>query len=119
MKKVVSVEPLTSMNHSALVEGYKPNNGLDSMSFPNTCEIDHPSWDSSFKENLFSTPSGTGARAEVAARKTITKTCEFCGSRESDSLKLCSACQTTYYCSHECQTRDWIKGHAMTCKPVQ
>mmetsp|Transcript_14081 Transcript_14081/g.25471 ORF Transcript_14081/g.25471 Transcript_14081/m.25471 type:complete len:296 (+) Transcript_14081:94-981(+) len=33
-------------------------------------------------------------------------------------LKLCSQCQVTYYCSPECQSKDWINGHAKTCQPA-
>mmetsp|Transcript_27544 Transcript_27544/g.57492 ORF Transcript_27544/g.57492 Transcript_27544/m.57492 type:complete len:856 (-) Transcript_27544:416-2983(-) len=33
-------------------------------------------------------------------------------------LQLCSQCQVTYYCGPECQTKDWINGHAKTCQPA-
>ena len=45
--------------------------------------------------------------------------CEFCGSSEDeieDKLKRCNNCKEVYYCSRECQKKDWKKGHRDTCE---
>lgn len=38
--------------------------------------------------------------------------CATCG--KTESLKACSACNSTRYCSKECQKKDW-KEHKITC----
>ncbi|KAL3767068.1 hypothetical protein ACHAW5_005628 [Stephanodiscus triporus] len=50
-----------------------------------------------------------------------TPSCAWCGLGGSDAkavekLKLCSSCQSTYYCSTECQSNDWVNGHATKCQ---
>jgi hypothetical protein len=40
--------------------------------------------------------------------------CAFCGKIEK-SLKRCSRCKMSYYCSVECQKRDWSR-HKLTCQ---
>lgn len=58
----------------------------------------------------FSTPSS------------VTMVCAWCrkgGKRDLEfakKLKLCSGCHNTYYCSRDCQTQDWVSGHAQTCQ---
>lgn len=32
------------------------------------------------------------------------------------NLMICSQCQSTYYCSSECQSEDWSNGHFKTCQ---
>lgn len=50
--------------------------------------------------------------------------CNNCGKGgETDpvaakALKLCSQCQSVYYCSVDCQRDAWILGHHGVCKPV-
>lgn len=44
-------------------------------------------------------------------------TCEGCGKAEEDAekaMKNCAKCQTTHYCSRECQKQDW-KQHKKVC----
>ena len=36
----------------------------------------------------------------------------------AEALKLCSQCQSVYYCSVDCQKDAWILGHHGVCKPV-
>ena len=46
--------------------------------------------------------------------------CNYCSKTRSTSgvaLSRCGKCQTTLYCSRECQTADW-KGHKRVCAPV-
>jgi hypothetical protein len=52
-----------------------------------------------------------------------TPSCAYCGLRGGDGkdakkLKLCSACQSTYYCSSKCQMKDWTGGHSVTCQVI-
>jgi len=43
--------------------------------------------------------------------------CMFCNTTKSKhSMKLCSQCRTTFYCSKECQRNDW-KTHKPHCQP--
>ena len=42
------------------------------------------------------------------------KKCSFCNSHSSQ-LKVCSRCKFVFYCSRECQTKDW-KFHKNNCK---
>ena len=45
--------------------------------------------------------------------------CEFCGSSEDEleaKLKRCNNCKEVYYCSRECQKKDWKRGHRDTCE---
>jgi len=46
------------------------------------------------------------------------KSCRNCGV-VSDSLKRCGHCQLVFYCSQECQIRDWNQRHRSACKEVQ
>jgi len=50
-------------------------------------------------------------------KKNINKeVCENCGSDgNTNPLKTCSRCKLVYYCSKECQTIHWKKGHRKTC----
>ncbi|KAF0981602.1 hypothetical protein FDP41_012259 [Naegleria fowleri] len=41
--------------------------------------------------------------------------CNYCG--KSDALKRCSACRSVFYCSIDCQKKDW-PNHKTTCSPV-
>jgi hypothetical protein len=49
--------------------------------------------------------------------KTNVYSCAVCNKPDSDQLKLkrCSRCHKVYYCSRECQVKDW-KQHAASCK---
>lgn len=41
----------------------------------------------------------------------------LCNVCQSETSKICHACQTTFYCSKQCQTQDWKKGgHKQTCE---
>jgi hypothetical protein len=49
--------------------------------------------------------------------------CGWCGLSGGDDpkkvlevLKICSACQGAYYCGTDCQSKDWINGHAEFCR---
>ena len=82
-------------------------------------------WESNFgSSNQF---AGEGVRcvsSPVSVTTSLeTRSCAWCGLGGNDAenvmkLKLCSACQSTYYCSSECQSKDWTNGHATTCQPV-
>lgn len=45
-----------------------------------------------------------------------TPSCATCSktSSETENLKRCAKCQTTWYCSRECQKKDW-KAHKKVC----
>ncbi|KAJ3076110.1 hypothetical protein HDU98_005529 [Podochytrium sp. JEL0797] len=45
--------------------------------------------------------------------------CKACGERSRGrSTKKCAGCRSLYYCSKECQERDWEKGHKTCCRPL-
>ena len=41
--------------------------------------------------------------------------CGGCGKR-GEGFKKCTKCKVTYYCSRECQVKDWKSGHKQLCK---
>ena len=43
--------------------------------------------------------------------------CNYCGDNLK-SLQKCSACNVTFYCSKECQKKDWTDGHKEECKEL-
>ncbi|KAJ3076952.1 hypothetical protein HDU98_010228 [Podochytrium sp. JEL0797] len=46
--------------------------------------------------------------------------CECCRDASTNSLtKKCAGCKSVYYCSHECQSRDWKQGHKLICRPPE
>ncbi|KAJ7144491.1 hypothetical protein C8R44DRAFT_725420 [Mycena epipterygia] len=57
------------------------------------------------------------------AKESCRKACDNmeCGAiRKKTEFRCCSACQSTYYCSEECQRRDWAEGdHREECKRIQ
>jgi len=104
--------------------------GVDSMGFPvfPTKQSDGDKkgddlWDSSFtcKENPFASSSKGSPDSGKKEKETETRICAWCRKGGTDEetvkkLKLCSRCQATYYCSPECQSKDWINGHSKTCR---
>jgi hypothetical protein len=102
---------------------------IDSMGFPVKLSSDHLSsalsWESDFSSsNPFAAKGARCVSSPVSVTSTLeTPSCAWCGLRGSNAnnvkkLKLCSACQSTYYCSSECQSMDWSNGHSETCQPV-
>jgi len=45
----------------------------------------------------------------------LNKYCEFCRTKLSEHLLLCSQCRKAHYCSKECQRNDW-KNHKQCCE---
>jgi len=65
----------------------------------------------------------TGVPAPLQSLKGGMKICRFCSKNEhtlefQQSLRKCSRCKCTYYCSKECQKADW-KSHKLTCQPAK
>ena len=56
--------------------------------------------------------------AEFEAHGTPAKACKCCGAT-GVPLKKCAGCETVYYCSPECQKKDWKEGgenmHKIQC----
>ena len=104
---------------------------VDAMGFP--LSTTSKSWESDFfsgSNNPFiasSTPSCDDIRSIASPTTVIAATldtplrnCAWCGvggtnTKAAQKLKLCSACQSTYYCSADCQSKDWTNGHSVTC----
>lgn len=101
---------------------------VDSLGFP----LSSKSWESDFfaGSNPFittSTPSNNDIRSiaspttvAAATLDTPLRSCAWCGgggtnTKAAQKLKLCSACQSTYYCSADCQSKDWTNGHSVSC----
>lgn len=67
-----------------------------------------------------SSASSSGASSSSASSgvqdDTAKITCTQCGAE--DNLKKCSQCQTTQYCSKECQNADWPK-HKRVCNKLK
>lgn len=60
------------------------------------------------------------ATKKKVADEDSTKSCANCGIEES-TVRLCSRCKLSFYCSVECQTADWRRkgGHKKYCIPVE
>ena len=56
-----------------------------------------------------------------AAEPAKIKSCNCCGIAPGNHvrLKLCSRCQSVYYCGAACQAQDWYGGHKNTCQPKE
>jgi hypothetical protein len=103
---------------------------IHSMGFPlaSSCEklSGAMSWESDFSStNLFAGENNArGFSSPVSVTFSLgTQSCAWCGlggsnAKAAKKLMVCSACQSTYYCSSECQSKDWINGHAMMCQLV-
>ena len=53
--------------------------------------------------------------AYVAHPQLNASRCAHCFGR-AKKLRRCSACKRCYYCSVECQKKDWVQGHQLECK---
>jgi len=90
---------------------------------PSVDSLGFPLWETNFgSSNAFAGERRIPSPVSVTT-SFETRSCAWCGlggnnSEDVKKLKLCSACQLTYYCSSECQSKDWTNGHAKTCKPV-
>ena len=102
---------------------------IDSLGFPlatsNNILFNVMSWESDFTSiNPFAGKVISGGLSPVSVTTLLKpRSCAWCGlggsiGKDSNKLKLCSACQSTYYCSSECQSKDWINGHSETCQVV-
>ncbi len=97
-------------------------NGFPTLSQNNTISS---TWECAFSNsNPFASEDIFGVSSPVSVAAVFkTRSCAWCGKGGTDTaaakkLKLCSACQTTYYCSAECQSKDWVGGHSKTCHPI-
>jgi len=55
-------------------------------------------------------------REEEEVEKKCDK-CEFCGTTEG-KLKRCGQCRSVFYCSVDCQKKDWKQRHGVRCKEL-
>jgi hypothetical protein len=114
---------------------------VDSMGFPLDDKFASPLpkgsdnalslWGSDFNSsissssNLFRRVSSIGsAESSPVSVATTLESCANCGldgksvyQSKKKNLMICSQCQSTYYCSPECQSEDWSNGHFKTCQP--
>lgn len=131
LKKIFS--PLRNKEDKVTV--LKQNPAVDSNQFPYaslSAESKVFSWEADFSSNnpFVSTGEKGCVSRDVLSPVTVTasletRKCAGCGLDSTGSLALkrmnlmvCSTCQVTYYCSSECQSKDWINGHSQTCQPV-
>jgi hypothetical protein len=52
----------------------------------------------------------------TAAPQTPPSTCFWCGGPGKPKLLACGKCKQAWYCSSECQLKDWKAGHKKACK---
>ena len=99
-----------------------PEPAVDSMGFPLASSSEMIlsgalSWESDFSSiNLFAGDDANGSLSPV-------RSCAWCGlggsnGKAAKKFIVCTACQSTYYCSSDCQSEDWTNGHAMMCQLV-
>lgn len=120
--------------HSTLLDDQP---AVDSMGFPiddkfsSSSDNVLSSWGSDFSSsssNLFRRASSIGSAesSPVSVATTLeSSSCANCGlegksvyKTKKKNLMICSQCQTTYYCSSECQSEDWSNGHFKSCQPL-
>lgn len=130
-KKKIIDQLEQQQQQQAFVADFSPKGDVDSMGFPLNAtpkqgnNDNSREWEASFNgsDNLFAGASQDkqGCCTPVANETRICAWCKKGGTSNPDivkKLKLCSRCQVTYYCSAECQSQDWVGGHATTCKEV-
>ncbi|KAL3801871.1 hypothetical protein ACHAW5_003784 [Stephanodiscus triporus] len=119
-----------SSSNPFAAKGVRPNTTTREADGRKGCKA--PAWDTNpfagkdVRPNTTTREAGVvvGVSSPVSVAASLeTRSCAWCGMDGSNAealkkLKLCSACQSTYYCSTECQSEDWINGHAKTCQPV-
>jgi hypothetical protein len=63
---------------------------------------------------------GAAAKIFGGAKKKATaapgEACQACGGQGKPKLLVCGKCKSAWYCSTECQVRDWRAGHKGQCK---
>jgi len=52
----------------------------------------------------------------IGKRNEVKDICRYCN-KTGDDFKRCGRCKTAFYCSRECQTKDW-KVHKKSCTPM-
>lgn len=54
----------------------------------------------------------------LAETRTDCLDCEHptCKKKWTRKLKMCSGCRAVFYCSPQCQRKDWARGHIVACK---
>lgn len=60
------------------------------------------------------TNEAAGPAEDTAKTKPPQRQCNSCG-KSLDNLQVCGRCKSAYYCSKDCQTKDW-KNHKKPCK---
>ena len=92
-----------------------PEPAVDSMGFPLASSSKKLSEDLPWGSDFSSTNLFAGDNYVCTLG---TRSCALCGlgdsnTRAAKKIIVCSACESTDYCSSECQSKDWINGHAM------
>ena len=114
--------PLKSYQAKEETAATPPEPAVDSVGFPlaSSSEMilsEALSWESDFSSiNLFAGDDVNGSLSPV-------RSCAWCGlggsnGKAAKKFIVCTACQSTYYCSSDCQSEDWTNGHAMMCQLV-
>ncbi|KAL7486202.1 hypothetical protein ACHAW6_012503 [Cyclotella cf. meneghiniana] len=70
-----------------------------------------------FNEENLATPK----QRNFSRRVMPVKQCARCGVTNEEAnrrMKICSRCKSAYYCSKDCQSKDWYNNHKMTCIPA-
>ena len=74
--------------------------------------------------NSFPGEGGCDVSSPVSVVASLeTRSCAYCGldggnGKDAKKLMLCSACRLTFYCSSECQLKDWSNGHSVMCQVI-
>jgi hypothetical protein len=64
------------------------------------------------KERIWTTAATTDATKVTTTMQPMTKECKFCSKK--DAGKKCGNCMSVWYCSRECQAKDWSE-HKKVC----
>lgn len=65
--------------------------------------------------NMYNFFNNQGFRANIIdISETCKLICGYCDKEKKNKLKKCSRCKVYYYCSKECQKKDWPR-HKLQC----
>jgi len=105
----------TNEEQAPFVADFTSKDARVSMGLPASSSVDQNGFPIAKEDEELSSPSSDPS----------VRICTWCRRGGKDDikfakkLKLCSACQTTYYCSPIRQSEDWLNGHAKVCTSIQ
>jgi hypothetical protein len=97
--------------------GVAPTERVTVVLARNWCRKDHHVWDPNDSASRFVVHPDNLKSPVRQQHANANLTCSGCGDvfDEPKFLLCCSQCKAAFYCSKECQKKDWDGGHKMSC----